>query len=43
MNLFDMDQKYADVISLADALAYLQRSQAERADAAGVRQPALAR
>jgi len=43
MNLFDMDQKYADVISLADALAYLQGSRAERAGAAGVRQPALAR
>jgi nicotinamidase-related amidase len=24
-NLFDLDQKYADVIALADALAYLER------------------
>jgi len=25
MNLFDMDQKYADVIDLADALCYFER------------------
>jgi maleamate amidohydrolase len=30
INLFDMHQKYADVIPLADALAYLQRWKAEQ-------------
>jgi nicotinamidase-related amidase len=30
MNLFDLNQKYADVVPLADALAYLQRWKAER-------------
>jgi len=43
LNLFDMDQKYADVISLADALAYLEGYQANRAAARGAPQPALAR
>jgi maleamate amidohydrolase len=38
INLFDMHQKYADVVPLADALDYLRRWQAERAAAA----PALA-
>lgn len=28
INLFDMDQKYADVVSLADAVAYLERAAA---------------
>ena len=39
INLFDMHQKYADVIPLADALDYLRRWQAERAAAPA---PALA-
>jgi maleamate amidohydrolase len=34
INLFDMHQKYADVIPLAEALDYLRRWQAERATAA---------
>jgi maleamate amidohydrolase len=33
INLFDMDQKYADVIPAAEALDYLRRWQAERAPA----------
>src|SRR5581483_4946711 len=37
INLFDMHQKYADVVPLAEALDYLRRWQAERAPA-----PALA-
>ena len=42
INLFDMHQKYADVISLADALAYIQRQKtATAADAAPAREPAL--
>jgi len=44
LNLFDMDQKYADVISLADAVAYLERWHAEQRGAlAAAPQPALAR
>src|SRR5919206_408371 len=31
INLFDMNQKYADVVPLAEALDYLRRWQAERA------------
>jgi nicotinamidase-related amidase len=40
INLFDMHQKYADVVPLADALDYLRRWQAERAPAAAA-QPSL--
>ena len=44
MNLFDMHMKYADVVSLADAVAYLGDWQVEQAGSAGgARQPALAR
>ena len=44
MNLFDMHMKYADVIALADAVAYLGDWQAEQAGSAGgLRQPALTR
>jgi nicotinamidase-related amidase len=39
INLFDMNQKYADVVPLAEALEYLRRWQAQRAPAA---EPALA-
>jgi maleamate amidohydrolase len=42
LNLFDMHMKYADVIPLADAIAYLQHRQAER-QAAAAGEPALAR
>src|SRR5262249_26153862 len=43
LNLFDMDQKYADVISLADAVAYLERWQGERrGTTAAAAQPVLA-
>ena len=40
-----MDQKYADVIAVADAVAYLERWHAERAGgaAAAAPQAALAR
>jgi hypothetical protein len=39
-----MDQKYADVISLADAVAYLERWQADHRGApVATPQPALAR
>jgi nicotinamidase-related amidase len=43
LNLFDMDQKYADVISLADALAYLERWRGERPSTSAAAQPVLAR
>jgi nicotinamidase-related amidase len=44
LNLFDMDQKYADVIAVDDAVAYLERWQAEQRGTPGVApQPALAR
>jgi len=44
MNLFDMHQKYSDVIALADAVAYLGDWQAEQAGSAGgLRQPAMTR
>jgi nicotinamidase-related amidase len=41
VNLFDMDQKYADVIPVTAALDYLQRWQAENARGA-TPAPALA-
>ena len=44
LNLFDMEQKYADVIAIDDAVAYLERWQAEQRGTASVTpQPVLAR
>jgi nicotinamidase-related amidase len=36
MNLFDMDQKYADVIPLEEAIAYLHRATGDRVEATAV-------
>jgi nicotinamidase-related amidase len=45
INLFDMHQKYADVVSLTDALDYLRRWQSEQRSSNGERagQPVAAR
>jgi nicotinamidase-related amidase len=42
INLFDMHQKYADVVSLDQALAYIRRQTAPESQPVAVREPALA-